>query len=40
MFDLGKFQPSKIAKIHEKSKFKASKCVKMAVFALLKMRKT
>ena len=39
MFDLCKFQPSEIAKIHEKSKFKASKCVKMAVFALLKMRK-
>ena len=32
---LGGFQPTKIAKIHEKSNFRASKCVEMADFALL-----
>ena len=33
--DFVKFQPSAFAKIHKKSKFRASKCVKMADFAPL-----
>ena len=32
IFDLGTFQPSENAKIHEKSEIRVSKCVKMAVF--------
>jgi len=32
--EFGKFQPSKSAKIHKKSKFRASKFVKKADFAL------
>ena len=32
IFDLGTFQPSENAKIHEKSEIRVSKCVKMGVF--------
>ena len=35
----GEFQPSESAKIHKKSKFRASKCVEMADFALLESLK-
>jgi len=33
---LGKFEPSENARIHDKSKFRASKFVQMAVFGPLK----
>ena len=39
MFSLSKFQPSENAKIHEKSKFRASKCAEMADFSLLESSK-
>ena len=35
----GEFQPSKSEEIHKKSKFRASKCVKTADFALLESLK-
>ena len=39
LLKLGKFQPSKSAKLHEKSKLRASKYIKFPDFALLESPK-